>query len=129
MYSLLLAFSSLRLIWVCSLICLDLWTAAAVIELVTLASTSSCSTHFSCCSPIVSASTAGLWLHLLQLLLPDYVHLSCCSPIASIIAASPRLHLLVINHTWYKVQRSRITSLVQPAQTSHFHNTLTHVHN
>ena len=43
--------------------------------------------HFSCSSPIASASASCC-------MLPDYVRFSCCSPIASASAAAPWLHPL-----------------------------------
>ena len=47
--------------------------------------------HFSCCSPLVSASAAARHLCLLQLLLATCVCFSYCSPIASASAVAPRL--------------------------------------
>ena len=47
--------------------------------------------HFNCCSPIASASAAARYLRLLQLLLPDCVCFNCCSLNVSASAAAPRL--------------------------------------
>ena len=50
--------------------------------------------RFSCCSPLVPASAAAHCLHPLQLLLAAYVHFSCCSMIASASTAACHLHSL-----------------------------------
>ena len=84
--------------------------------------------HFGCCSPITSASTCCSFCSL-QLLLPNCVHFSCCFLTASSSAAAPRVCQLVItqSYTQYKVQNSRLITLVLPPKprTS---TSVTHTH-